>query len=194
MAFRASVLVGVAGETTALVDHGQLGMASVNEGRQWDVSTRQFVVASATEIGGVTGSAAFAIHCGVLTVNVVAPSASVRDREHSLMAGGTLRGRRRLRRHISMANEALRAERRGLHCVVFPETLGMKVGLNVARMAGGSGTGRIIDMASVTIRHPEVRRQCLGGLVTANAVNHFWQGLTFQAVTGHNAAMAGSAV
>jgi hypothetical protein len=62
----------------------------------------------------MTGSAAFAIHCGVLAVNVVAPSGSVRGREHRLMAGGTLRGRCRLRGHVGMANEAFRAGRRGL--------------------------------------------------------------------------------
>lgn len=77
MTFGASVLVGMAGQAAALVHHGQLSMTTILKWRQWNVSARQFVVASAAKIRLMAGCAAVPIYGGILAVNVVSPSHGV---------------------------------------------------------------------------------------------------------------------
>jgi len=65
------------GEAAALVNHGQLGVASVFERGQGNVSAREFVVAAAAESGDVTRRAAFPIDGGIFPVRVVSPAPGV---------------------------------------------------------------------------------------------------------------------
>ena len=109
VAFCAGVLIGVAGEAAALVDHGEFRVASVFELRQRNVGTRKLVVAAAAEISDVASRAAFAVNGGVLAVSVVSPAPGVGDGEHNLVAGLALLHRSRLGRYVGVADEAFRA-------------------------------------------------------------------------------------
>ena len=91
VAFRAGVLIRMAGKTAAFVDHSQSGVASVLERRQGDVASGQLVMAPAAVIGGVAGCTAIPVNSGVLTVNIVSPAGSVRRGDHDLVAGLALR-------------------------------------------------------------------------------------------------------
>ena len=194
MTLHARVLIRMTGKTTALVDHGQLGVASVLERGQWDVAAWQFVVAPTAEVGYVAGGAALAVDSGVLAVNVISPPGSVRGGEHYLVTRVALLGRGRLRRHVGMANEAFCARCRRFRGVMLAEAFGMKVRLHVARMTYWGRARSIVDVADLAVRHAEFDRHRLRGLVTSHAVDHLRQRHAGQALTAGDPVVTGSAL
>lgn len=55
VAFCAGILIRMAGQTAAFIEHGELRVASVFERWKWDVRARQLIVAAAAEIRDVAG-------------------------------------------------------------------------------------------------------------------------------------------
>ena len=107
MTLGTGVLVGMTGEAAAVVHHGELGVPTIFERRQGDVTPRQLVVAAAAEIGHMAGGAAFAINRSIFAVSVVSPASGVRDGKHDLVASLALRDRCRLGSNVGMADETL---------------------------------------------------------------------------------------
>jgi hypothetical protein len=89
MALLASVLVGVAGKASPLVQQGRSGMTAILEQRQGSMRGRQFIVTAAAIVCGVTGSALHAIDPSIFTMQVVAPPRRVGHRAHGSVASRT---------------------------------------------------------------------------------------------------------
>ena len=90
MALGTSILKRVTSQTGSHIQPGGSGVGSSLEDLQRRVAPRQFIVAAAAIICGMTCRAIRAIQCRVLAVNVVLPARGVRGRLHHRMARRTL--------------------------------------------------------------------------------------------------------
>jgi hypothetical protein len=173
VALRASVLERMASETGSDIEHGRAGMPTSGEDRQWLMAARQLIMASAAVIGCMTGRASGAVNGGELAVKIVFPARRVGNRQHNLVAAGTLSLACRGRRNVLMAHVTLGVWRGSFLSVAYPESGGVERGLNVSDMTYRNiQTGGRIRVAGSAVGHSELGRDYLGGVMAFHAVQH----------------------